>query len=103
MSKDTSFSHDTVIPLVKRIIKEIFAEKLDWVTHEEIWKRLLLDTAGAKEAKTAFEKQENPRSVENVASNMVAWFSQQYCVHGHGLESQFTREKIRRRFAYKPI
>jgi len=103
MTKETSFSHDTIIPLIKRIIKELYAETSEWVTHEEIWKRLLLDGAGAKEAKTAFEKQESPRSVENVASNMVAWFSQQYCVRGHGLESQFERTKISGRFAYRPI
>ena len=102
MPNSPSFSLDSVLPLVARLIKEIYDSGQPFATHREIASRLLSDPAGHRLAETAFREQAQPRSIEHVASNMVAWFSASYRKNIANLPQQFERERVSGCYAYTP-
>ena len=99
---DTSFSQDDVFPIIRRVIRTIYQDKHDWVTHDEIVQGLLSDSAGQKEVRGA-QRTRPGETEKQIAANMVAWFSQRITVDKLSeLARSFDREKIRGKWAYRP-
>jgi hypothetical protein len=99
---DTSFSQDDVFPIIRRVIRNIYQDKQDWVTHDEIVQGLLSDPAGQKEIRGA-QKSRPGETEKQIAANMVAWFSQRITVDKLSADARsFVREKIHNKWAYRP-
>lgn len=99
---DTSFSQDDVFPIIRRVIRTLYQNKHDWVTHDEIVQGLLSDPAGQKEVRGA-QRTRPGETEKQIAANMVAWFSQRITVDKLSeLARSFDREKIRGKWAYRP-
>jgi hypothetical protein len=71
------FDQDQVFPIIARLINDIYRQKHDWVTHEEIMKAFMADPDGDQEVVAAWRKKPS-WTKEQWAGNMVAWFSQRY-------------------------
>lgn len=88
-------------PLIARVIGECHARRARFVTHDEIVAALLDDPEGS--ALIADARAQQPRqTVEWVAHNMVAWFSQRITVGQSEWTAKFERERIGGQWAYKP-
>jgi len=64
MQTTSTFSLDSVIPLVGRLIREIQSDGAPVATHEAIARRLLSDPAGRRLATAAFREQDSPVSAD---------------------------------------
>lgn len=96
-----SFSQDEVFPIIREIIFDIYDEKQDFVTHDEITAALLSDSSGHSEVNLA-HKVRPSETRERIASNMVAWFSQRITVGASVDKDLFDRKRIGGRWAYRP-
>lgn len=98
---DATFRHAEVFPIIAEIIRDHSRRAGGYITHREIAGELLLQKEGRALAEEAAEKQGNP--AENVASNMVAWFSKRFTEGETLFQGEFERKKIRGRWAYKAL
>ena len=90
-----------MFPIIRRVIHTIYNHKQDYVTHEEIVQGLLSDNSGLREVLAA-QRARRHETLEQIAGNMVAWFSQRITVKQSLYENEFDREKIRGKWAYRP-
>jgi hypothetical protein len=99
-----SFSHDDVFPIIRRIILTIHEHTHEYVTHDEILAGFLADRAGLREVQAALQALQSQHSVtlEQIAGNMIAWFSQRITVGQSHYGHDFERTKVRGKWAYRP-
>jgi hypothetical protein len=100
---DPSWKQADVFPAIARIIEAAYLEHQRFITAQEIATRLLQDTKGRNLIEAAREQQEDKKSLEWLASNMVSWFSQRITVGESDWARAFERTKIDGLWAYRPI
>ena len=98
----TTFSHSEVFPLVARLIVRLAKEADGSVGHRMIVSALIGDPEGAEVIERAKSRTALP-DADSVASNMVAWFSQQISVGQSPWADFFVRERREGAWAYTPI
>jgi hypothetical protein len=96
------FTHGDVFPVIARLIIEIHSNHIGFVTHEELAQGLQDDNRGRHQLDMAVGRCPS-KSREWLADNMVAWFSQKITVHESPYERRFERQRIGRKWAYRPI
>jgi len=96
------FSHGEVFPVIARLINEISASRSGFVTHDELAQALEEDTRGRHQIDMAVGRCPT-KSREWLADNMIAWFSQKITVHETPYEHHFERQRIDRKWAYRPV
>jgi len=96
-----SFSHSEIFPLIARLIVRAPSDSTGFVSHDAIVSAILADTEGAAiviRARTTSSWTDD----RSVASNMVAWFSQQITVGRSPWVDFFDRERQDDAWAYRP-
>jgi len=96
-----TFSHDVVFPLIARLIGQAPADDSGFVDHEKIVSALLLDAEGSSIVDRASSTSSLPDR-RSVASNMVAWFSQQITVERSRWPEFFDRKRRSGVWTYRP-
>jgi putative restriction endonuclease len=99
---ETLWKHADAFPIIARVIADAHRELQRFVTAQEIATRLLQDDEARNLVEVAREQQEEKQSLELLATNMVAWFSQRITVGESEWAKQFERTKINDLWAYKP-
>ena len=97
---DPSFRHGDVFPLIARVITRLPGDALGYVNHKAIVTAILADPEGA--GIVARARAAGGWNDDRVASNMVAWFSQQITVANSPWEAFFDRKKQGGTWAYRP-
>lgn len=100
---ESSFTHRQVFPIIADVIRQLHRETQGFVSHEAIVSGLLDHPEGCDLVESAQAAQENNSSLEAIAGNMVAWFSQRITIHDSDYESLFAREQIDGKWAYRPV
>src|SRR5438270_13466200 len=100
---EPSWKHADVVPIIARVIEQAYGEHRRFITAQEIATRLLQDSEGRNLVEAAREQQQEPQSLEWLASNMVSWFSQRITVGESEWARAFERTKIDGLWAYKPL
>ncbi len=98
-----SFTHERIFPLIANAIRRKYLQLEDYVEHDDIVDELLVDPDARSMILAAREAQGSTATIQAVASNMIAWFSQRITIHKSPYEVKFRRKKIRRAWAYRPI
>lgn len=98
---DATFSHAEVFPLIARLIVRAPADDVGFVDHDAIVSALLADAEGKSVISRATTASSLPDH-RSVASNMVAWFSQQITVGRSRWAEFFDRERRGGAWAYRP-
>ncbi len=98
---DATFSHAEVFPLIARVIVRAPADSVGFVEHNAIVSALLGDAEGESVVSRAAAGSSLPDH-RRVASNMVAWFSQQITVGRSSWSEFFERERRGAAWAYRP-
>lgn len=99
MSK--TFHTEDVFPVIARILVSNTSGVDRFLSHDEIVAALLADSEGAALVAAA-KTSSKLKTVNVVAANMVAWFSQQITTGQSKWGDFFDRKKIARRWAYRP-
>lgn len=100
---EASFTHEQIFPLIANAIRRKYLQLEDYVEHDEIVDELLIDPDARALIDAAREVQGDAPSLNAVASNMIAWFSQRITVHKSPYEMEFRRKKVSRAWAYRPV
>ena len=95
-----SFSQAEIFPVIARLIMQSPGSEDGLVRHDAIVAAVLTDAEGSHIADLAAGSPEKRRAV---ASNMVAWFSQQITIGRSPWCEVFYRTKIGRTYAYRAI
>ena len=98
----STWKQDDVFPIIAQIIRDIGHQGLRYVTHDEITAALLADSTASDIIANARNENDENRSLEWVAHNMVAWFSQRITSGQSDWDKAFDREEIDGKWAYKP-
>ena len=99
----TAWEHADVFPVIARIIETASVEPGSaYVTHDQITSSLLADAEGSTLISAARGELDEDRTVEWIAHNMVAWFSQRITVGESYWGERFDRQKIDGKWAYRP-
>ena len=98
----TTWKQADVFPIIAQVIRDEYAQKERFVTHDEIIARLLAHPEAVHLIGQAHEQQDKQRPHEWLAHNMVAWFSERITVGQSDWANEFIREKIDDKWAYKP-
>ena len=98
---DSTFSQADVSPLIARLIVRAPADESEFVEHEVIVSALLADADGKAVVSRAMASS-SLLDYRSVASNMVAWFSQQITVGRSRWGEFFDRERRGGAWAYRP-
>lgn len=98
---DATFSHAEVFPLIARLIVRAPPDDRGFVEHDAIVSALLADAKGESIVSRAAVASSLPDH-RRVASNMVAWFSQQITVGRSRWAEFFVRERRGGAWAYRP-
>jgi len=98
----TTWKQSDVFPIIAQIIRDLYAKQSRYITHDEMTAGLLGDPAAARMIGDAQREQDEKRSLEWLAHNMVAWFSQRITVGQSDWDDVFDRKKIDGKWAYKP-
>ena len=101
MKMDSTFSQAEVFPLIARLIVRAPADESGFVEHEVIVSALLADADGEAAVSRAMAAS-SLRDYRSVASNMIAWFSQQITVGRSRWGEFFDRERRGGAWAYRP-
>jgi hypothetical protein len=101
--ESTGFRHDDAFPVIARLIRSINQRTGDYVLHADLVAAILNDQVGRSIVESAREGDQDKKSPEWWASNMIQWFSQRITEESSDYESQFTRTKNRGAWAYKPV
>jgi hypothetical protein len=91
-----------VFPIIAQIIRDLHARNSGYVRHDEITAGLLADPAAAGIITDAYQQNDEKRSLEWLAHNMVAWFSQRITSGHSDWDDAFDRQEIDGKWAYKP-
>ena len=91
-----------VFPIIAQVIGELHAKEPRYITHDEITAGLLADPAAAGIIADAHKEQDEKQSLEWLAHNMVAWFSQRITSGQSNWDDAFERQEIDGKWAYKP-
>lgn len=102
MKRQATWRHSEVFPIVARLIGEEYQRHQRYITAHELAERLLQD-GEARAIVDAARQQQQDWSVEHLASNMVAWFSQRITIGESEWQRAFERTKIDGQWAYRPI
>ena len=97
-----TWTQDEVFPVIARIIEQQFQQHQRFITSDEIAAQLVQDDAAKPSIQHAQSQQRKNWSPEQVARNMVAWFSQRITAGNSPWAARFERTKIDDRWAYKP-
>jgi hypothetical protein len=100
---EPSWKHADVFPIIACVIDHAYREHHRFITAQEIAARLLQDSQGRNMIEAAREQQQEQQSLEWLASNMVAWFSQRITIGDSDWARAFERKKIDGLWAYKPV
>jgi hypothetical protein len=98
---EPTFSHAEVFPLIARLIVRAPGDDSGFVDHEAIVSALLSDDEGHSVVSHASTASSLPDD-RSVASNMVAWFSQQITVGRSQWSDFFDRKRRGGAWAYRP-
>ena len=96
-----SFDHDDVFPIIARLIDAQFAAKKRFIEAPEIADAMLSDSEGARLVAEA--QRRSKLSANEIAGNMVAWFSQRISIGQSSWQNAYERTKVKRRWAYRPV
>jgi len=97
-----TWKQDDVFPIIAKLISTRAVEGR-YVTHDEIVNGLFEEPEAVTIIEQAHEQQqEQNRSIEWFAHNMVAWFSQQITVGHSQWSNEFDRKNIDGKWAYRP-
>ena len=99
--QEPTWKHDEVFPIIARLIGEEHKLHSRYVTAQEIAARLLLDGEARAIIDEAHEQQRE-WTVEHLASNMVAWFSQRITAGHSEWEWAFRRTRVDNQWSYMP-
>jgi hypothetical protein len=88
--------------VIARVIEHLYRAHQRFITAQEIAASLLRDGEGRNLVHAAADQQQERQSLEWLASNMVAWFSQRITVDESDWAQSFERTKIDGLWAYKP-
>ncbi len=66
---EPSWKHADVFPIIARVIEQAYREHQRFITAQEIAARLLQDSEGRNLVEAAREQQQQPQSLERLASN----------------------------------
>jgi hypothetical protein len=91
-----------VFPIIAQIIRDLQGQEPRFITHDEITRGLLADPAAAGIIADAHRQQDEKRSLEWLAHNMVAWFSQRITSGQSEWHDAFDRQDMDGKWAYKP-
>jgi hypothetical protein len=97
-----TWKQDEVFPIIARIIEQQFQQHQRYITSHEIAAQLVQDDAAKSLVQHAQSQARKNLSPEQIAHNMVAWFSQRITVGNSPWAARFERMKIDGRWAYKP-
>lgn len=100
-NRGPTFNHDEVFPLIARLIVQGPSDDSGFVDHETIVSALLSDADGSAIVDRARSMSSLPDR-RGVASNMVAWFSQQITVGRSRWAEFLDRERRSGVWAYRP-
>lgn len=105
-NEQSAFYLEEVFPVIVEVIMEQSRYSLDYVTHEDIVTGLIKHQTGTLLIKIAQERRTKDRrpqqTDENIASNMVAWFSQKYTEGQNEWQERFERKRVNNAWAYCP-
>jgi hypothetical protein len=76
-----TWKHADVFPIIERIIAELCESTTDAITVDEIAPRLLKDQTASRVIEESRQTRNDGTTREQIASNMVAWFSQKFPKH----------------------
>ena len=96
-----SFHHEDVFPAIARVILNWPAKPGAYVTHDQIVAALMSGQEGSALVSSAREGSKWATGRE-VASNMVAWFSQQITIGASSWGDPFDRKRQGGAWAYRP-
>jgi hypothetical protein len=99
----STWKHDEVFPIIAQIIEQQYQQNPRHITSREIAAQLVQDDAAKSLIQHAQSQERKNLSPEQIARNMVAWFSQRITVGNSPWVARFERTKIDGRWAYKPI
>ena len=97
-----TWKHDEVFPVIAHIIEQQFQQHQRYITSHEIASQLVQDDAAKALIQRTQSQQRKNWPPEQIAHNMVAWFSQRITVRNSPWVERFERTKIDDRWAYKP-
>jgi hypothetical protein len=99
---EPSWRQADVFPIIARIIAEASEPDRRYVPAHEIASLLVQDGEARPLIEQAREQLDESHSLEWLAGNMVAWFSQRITVGESEVGRAFEREKIGGQWAYRP-
>jgi hypothetical protein len=97
-----TWKQDDIFPVIAHIIEQQFQQHQRYVTSHEIAALLVQDDAAKPLIQHAQSPQRKNSAPEQIARNMVAWFSQSITVGKSPWAERFERTKIDGRWSYKP-
>jgi hypothetical protein len=103
VSMEPSWKHADVFPIIARIIDESHQQGRAYLTAKAIATRLVGDREGRPLIEQARQQLDGPHSLEWLASNMVAWFSQRITVGESEWDRAVERTRIEGQWAYRPV
>jgi 5-methylcytosine-specific restriction endonuclease McrA len=98
---DQSFRHDEVFPIIAGVISHLAAASKTYVPHGEIVDGLLSASHGSGLLTSALATSKWNTEAQ-VATNMVAWFSQQITIGNSPWKDYFDRKRVHGVWAYLP-
>src|SRR5437867_3730385 len=100
-TQEPSWKQSEVFPIIARLIGEEHKRHSRYITAQEIATRLLEDSEARVIIDVAREQQRD-WTVEHLAANMVAWFSQRITAGHSEWERAFQRTRVDNQWAYMP-
>ena len=97
----STFRHADTFPIIAGLIRKACRDRNAFVGHQDIVAAFLADPAGRSLAEAAAEQQ--GKAVEQVASNVVAWFSKRFTEGETPYQDLFERERVGGRWAYRLV
>jgi hypothetical protein len=97
-----SWKQADVFPLIADSIREAASDDAGYVSSQNIASRLLQNIQARQIIEAAQEQLPERPSIDWLATNMVAWFSQRITTGQSEWECEFKRIKIDGKWAYRP-
>ncbi len=101
-STQPAWKQSEVFPIIARIIGEEHHLHDRFIVAHEIAARLLQDSDARTIIDTAHQQRQE-WTLEHIAANMVAWFSQRFTVGASPYTQAFERTRVDDQWAYRPI
>lgn len=97
-----TWRHGEVFPIIARLIGEEYERHGRFIVAREIAARLLHDSEARIIIDAVYQRQQERKS-EQIAVNMVAWFSQRFTIGESPYTRTFERMRIDDQWAYRPV